>query len=376
VDGSHVTGLDFIDDARAVTALDWDRDGDLDLWFKNRSGPQLRFLLNEQTGGAGWLALRLEGRSGNRNAIGARVELHAGGLVRHRSVVSGEGYLSQSSRWLHFGLGQTAVDRLVVHWPAGGSQTLGPLESGRRYRLREGDAEAIAETLTVPTLAPPPPFPPMVAGSTAVLLKEPLPLPPSLLALRGPEEEGQSPVLLNLWAQWCEPCLTELDGFSSQWEQFDSVGLKLVALSVDDDSALDTAEKLFAERFASIPHGATYRDRRDFVGGEQTLDALLRHILGRHGELTLPTSLLIDAQGRIQLVYLGPVEAERLVEDMRWLDPSVKPWLRSRWAGRWYARTPRDYEGLAAELRKLGRSEDAAFYDRMSLRSRTGGGGP
>ena len=31
---SGVTGLDFADDARAIAALDWDNDGDQDLWIR------------------------------------------------------------------------------------------------------------------------------------------------------------------------------------------------------------------------------------------------------------------------------------------------------------------------------------------------------
>ena len=41
---SAVTGLDLPDDGRAVAVVDWDHDGDLDLWISNRNAPRLRLL--------------------------------------------------------------------------------------------------------------------------------------------------------------------------------------------------------------------------------------------------------------------------------------------------------------------------------------------
>jgi hypothetical protein len=41
-DVSAISGLDFDDDARGLALVDWDRDGDLDLWLRNRSAPSLR----------------------------------------------------------------------------------------------------------------------------------------------------------------------------------------------------------------------------------------------------------------------------------------------------------------------------------------------
>ena len=39
---SAVTGFDFLDDGRALAVVDWDQDGDLDIWVSNRTGPQVR----------------------------------------------------------------------------------------------------------------------------------------------------------------------------------------------------------------------------------------------------------------------------------------------------------------------------------------------
>ena len=45
-DISAVSGIDFIDDGRALIATDWDHDGDLDIWSTNRTAPRIRFLKN------------------------------------------------------------------------------------------------------------------------------------------------------------------------------------------------------------------------------------------------------------------------------------------------------------------------------------------
>ena len=48
---SATSGLDFQDDGRAVVQVDWDQDGDLDLWISNRTAPRLRFLKNNGSHG-------------------------------------------------------------------------------------------------------------------------------------------------------------------------------------------------------------------------------------------------------------------------------------------------------------------------------------
>ncbi len=110
---SALSGFDFADDARALAIADWDHDGDLDVWVSNRNTPQLRFLRNDNTSGRHFLSLKLvgSGTTTNRDAIGARVEVVIAkpkSDIRHPKLIktlrAGEGFLAQSSKWLHFGL--------------------------------------------------------------------------------------------------------------------------------------------------------------------------------------------------------------------------------------------------------------------------------
>ena len=129
-----VLGLDLIDDGRALAVGDWDSDGDVDLWFKNRSGAQLRFMRNDGARGH-FLMLTLQGRSCNRDAIGARVEVHAGGRRLIQTVTGGSGYLAQSSKTLHFGMADTGrVQRVVIRWPDGSEEVLPPLREDQPAR--------------------------------------------------------------------------------------------------------------------------------------------------------------------------------------------------------------------------------------------------
>ena len=364
-DASAVSGLDFADDGRAAATVDWDGDGDLDLWLRNRTGPQLRFLRNDHPPGQHYLSLRLEGVSSNRDAVGARVDLYAGGRRLRRSVVSGDGYLAQSSRRLHFGLGVAdRVERLVVRWPGGTSEEFVGLAADRSYHLRQGTGEA----RPLPPRVARPTGKPLAAveraGPLRVLLKEPLVLPPSVTRVLEPHSAAGRTRLINLWAQWCRPCLEELGGLADRYGDLQQAAIDLVALNVDAPQDRARAENVFATHLMPRMQGGAFANEPATVELRETLDAVLGHVLEHHDELSLPTSLLVDPQGRVQMIYVGAVEPDRLLADVeRYVVAGPPASRRSLNPGRWYFRTPRPLGALARELRERGREEDARFYD-------------
>jgi len=123
---------------RAIATADFDRDGDLDLVLTQPAGAP-RLLRNDQAGGRHWIELDLEGdpaRGVAREAVGARVEIEAGGRIQRRIVTRTRGYLAQSQRAVHFGLGAaTVVERATVHWPGGRVTELHDLPADRRSIL-------------------------------------------------------------------------------------------------------------------------------------------------------------------------------------------------------------------------------------------------
>jgi hypothetical protein len=62
----------------------------------------------------------------------------AGGREQVAERVAASGYLSQNEGRLHFGLGSAAkVDKMVVHWPSGRTQTLENLSVDRGITVEE-----------------------------------------------------------------------------------------------------------------------------------------------------------------------------------------------------------------------------------------------
>jgi hypothetical protein len=86
-----------------------------------------------------WAQVRLVGKQSNRDGLGARVTVHAGGRQFMRSQDGKSGYLSQSRMPLYFGLGEaTTIDRIEVQWPSGKQQTLpGPLQANTMIEIDE-----------------------------------------------------------------------------------------------------------------------------------------------------------------------------------------------------------------------------------------------
>jgi hypothetical protein len=139
-DVASEVGSDFVRPkvGRGLAYADFDRDGDLDLLVTTNNGPAFLFR-NDQLGGNRSIRLYLVGTKSNRDAIGARVRLTAGGMTQSRMVKSGSSYLSQSEFALTFGLGKhDQADRVVVDWPSGRAEEFKSLAAGHSYRCVEG----------------------------------------------------------------------------------------------------------------------------------------------------------------------------------------------------------------------------------------------
>lgn len=104
---------------RGAAYADVDGDGDLDFAI-SQNGRRTLLVRNDQNTGHHWLRVRLKGTESGRDAIGAVVELVAGGETQRREVNPSRSYMSQMELPVTFGLGTVdSVDRLSVRWPSG-----------------------------------------------------------------------------------------------------------------------------------------------------------------------------------------------------------------------------------------------------------------
>jgi hypothetical protein len=104
--------------ARGLAVGDYDNDGRVDVLVGNNGAAPL-LLRNRAGADHHWVGFRLEGRSCNRDAIGAVLTWSVGGVERSRLKTAGGSYLSAHDPREVIGLGATAaLDWLEIRWPA------------------------------------------------------------------------------------------------------------------------------------------------------------------------------------------------------------------------------------------------------------------
>ena len=125
---------------RGLAVGDLDNDGLVDLLILAQNQPLAYFHNKTASRRSHALTLGLEGVRSNRDAVGARVVVEAGGKRLSGFRFGGGSFQSASSPRLHFGLGRAEkADRVEVHWPSGAVDQFQDLAAGTGYLIREGD---------------------------------------------------------------------------------------------------------------------------------------------------------------------------------------------------------------------------------------------
>jgi hypothetical protein len=132
--------------ARGAAFGDIDNDGWVDVAVANvNDRPDLYRVTGPSSNH--WIAFKLVGTRSNRDAIGARVHIVAGGplkMEQWQEVRGGGSYLSQNDLRVHFGLGPAAVvERVDVRWPNGVEERWRDQAAGTVHTLREGETSAV-----------------------------------------------------------------------------------------------------------------------------------------------------------------------------------------------------------------------------------------
>lgn len=274
-------GVDLRGDGRSSVFADLDGDGDLDLVVRQISSPKLIVFRNDGIPGTDthWLALQVGAEGGAPHGLGRTVEVCVGKRCQRRELTAGHGYLSQGPAELHFGLGTARAATSVRLLGKGGGLGLsgtGPLAGDAAYRLVEGAKGLKVEPVARKAV----PFGP---PATPDLTREAL----------GVGKAGR-PLLVNVWAPWCQPCKEEAPALAAlpASDAFDRL-----ALSVEVDEAANAA----GAKTLGIPWPLATAS-----------EAQVRLLGARIDALPLPATLAFDAQGRLVGAAVGKVSARSL----------------------------------------------------------------
>jgi tetratricopeptide (TPR) repeat protein len=368
---SALTGFDSPADGRGMALVDWDHDGDLDLWITQRTAPRLRFLRNDNHSAAKSLRIQLQSLNGNRHGIGSRVEVvDAAGQRQVRTLRAGEGYLAQSSQSLHFGLGTDgSVSSIKVRWPNGQNQSWTPPANATLLRLTQNEAEPtslgsprIRQNL-IPSKAPDLPAPKV----SRMIPHSPLPLPTiSYVDKEGTDKQLTATgrrKLIVLWATWCLPCVQELTQLNRHQENLSKQGLDILPLNLDDlnkpsSERMSTVQRMWRRQNWTLNSGLATSSLMEIA------DAARETILGRQWTWSIPCSLLLDEENRLLAFYEGSPTLDTLTSDTQTLFRQGHDRQHAvPYAGRWYVEPyPPDHLALATILGEKKRFSDLADY--------------
>jgi enediyne biosynthesis protein E4 len=135
---------------RGLATADYDNDGDLEILVTNMNdSPEL--LRHARKNPNHSIVVKTIGTRSNRDGLGAKITVAAGGLTQYDEVRSGASYLSSSDLRVHFGLGAaTKVDRLEVDWPSGQKDVASGLPADRIVVVQEGKGVVAAKPFRKP----------------------------------------------------------------------------------------------------------------------------------------------------------------------------------------------------------------------------------
>ncbi len=318
---SGVVGMDFLEDSRSFALADIDHDGRLEVILKNRNAPQLRILHNVMKDLGNSIAFRLRGHKSNRDAIGAAITVETGTVRQTKYLQAGSGFLAQHSKEVFFGVGRPeGTLRATVHWPSGLTQQFESLPINHRIEIEEGNnsfvANAFAAMPQAYTQAEPQPTPELLPSQVETWLIAPLKAPEfSLPDLAGNTRELRrmrgSFVLLNFWATEPPICREQLRRLHQHRSAFAASQLEIVAMNIDDAVDIPAARSVATQEGFFFPVVFATEEMAGIY------NIIYRYLFDRRRDLAIPTSFLLDREGMIVKVYQGPIDPERVLEDVR-----------------------------------------------------------
>ena len=132
------SGLAIVESSRGAGFDDLDNDGDIDVVILNSNAPP-SLLRNDSKNTNHWLKLSLQGKTSNRNAVGAKVFLTVGGKIMFDETHRGRGYQGHFGSLVSFGLGAAdQVEEIEIIWPTGAKEKFGSYKANQILLIQEG----------------------------------------------------------------------------------------------------------------------------------------------------------------------------------------------------------------------------------------------
>ncbi len=128
------------------------------------------------------------------------------------------------------------------------------------------------------------------------------------MPVKFPDQFKGKPLLINVWASWCAPCIEEMPELARFAARHADTGPQVVGL------ALDTPEAVL-DFLGNVP---VYYPIVIETPGPQDASVKLGNSRG-----LLPYSVLIDAQGRVLAQKLGPFKAGEIDAWVAGVEPSA-----------------------------------------------------
>jgi hypothetical protein len=145
-DAAQEAGIARFDRGRGAALVDFNLDGRLDL-VESFLGAPLRIWRNARPADGGqqehWLALQAQQPNPNLDAIGALIEVDAGGAAQIRELTIGGGHAGGQLGWVHFGLGAATQARVRVRWPDGEAGPWQDVAADGFFILNRGASEPL-----------------------------------------------------------------------------------------------------------------------------------------------------------------------------------------------------------------------------------------
>lgn len=138
-------GLSELSWSHGSAVSDLDNDGDLDILVNNHDDPIFLYKNQSNLNESG-NHIRFDLNASDPSSMGAEITIRADGKIQFAHLNPVRGYLSQSERKVHFGLGQAdKVESVEVKWPNGAVQSLVSLDVNQTIELSPENADVSSE---------------------------------------------------------------------------------------------------------------------------------------------------------------------------------------------------------------------------------------